>query len=343
MLHRHLARRSASEIGMRVGIVIYDGFYELDALAPYEVLKNAAATGAMIEVRLVTLRPCGQVKASHGLEVQSDGTLGEGFDWLVVAGGSWAARNAVGAWGEIVRGDLPSALGEQFRSGVSMASVCTGAMLLSAAGITRGRPVTTHHVARAALRDEGGRLIDARVVDDGNLITAGGVTSGLDLGLWMVERHFGPDLAEGIARQMEHTRVGPVWRAGDANQHATQPAFAATPTPPYYAVLFTRVRNLAAADDGYAVTAARMVELARLQPGFLGMESVEGGAGDGITLSYWASLDAIAAWKRHTEHALAQERGKAGWYRDYRLRVARVERERAMEMRRSSASAPDWR
>ena len=48
MLHRHLARRSASEIGMRVGIVIYDGFDELDALAPYEVLKNAAATGAMI-------------------------------------------------------------------------------------------------------------------------------------------------------------------------------------------------------------------------------------------------------------------------------------------------------
>jgi transcriptional regulator GlxA family with amidase domain len=92
-----------------------------------------------------------------------------------------------------------------------MASVCTGAMLLSAAGITRGRPATTHHVALEALRGEGARIMDARVVDDGDLITAGGVTAGIDLALWFVERYFGRALADGIARQLEHARTSSVW------------------------------------------------------------------------------------------------------------------------------------
>lgn len=100
--------------------------------------------------------------------------------------------------------------------------------------------------------------------------------------------------------------------------------FAKTPEPPYYAVIFTSVRT--EGDRGYAEAAERMVALASEQPGFLGIESARGADGVGITVSYWATEEAIRAWKRHVEHAAAQEKGKETWYRDYALRVAKVER-----------------
>ncbi len=98
-----------------------------------------------------------------------------------------------------------------------------------------------------------------------------------------------------------------------------------TPKPPYYAVIFTSKRSSADA-AGYDVTAARMIELASQQPGFLGVESVRGADGLGITVSYWASLESVAAWKAHAEHKLAQEMGKQVWYEQYELRIAKVER-----------------
>jgi len=100
---------------------------------------------------------------------------------------------------------------------------------------------------------------------------------------------------------------------------------AKTPSPPYFAVVFTSVRSLADADD-YEATAGRMVELAGQQPGFLGVESARGGDGLGITVSYWASLEAIRAWRANAEHVLAQEQGRTKWYDRYSLRVCRVER-----------------
>jgi transcriptional regulator GlxA family with amidase domain len=87
-------------------------------------------------------------------------------------------------------------------------------MLLSAAGLTQGRRVTTHHVAREALKASGAELVDARVVDDGELITAGGITSGLDLGLWLVERFGDSALALDLERQLEYERRGTVWQRG---------------------------------------------------------------------------------------------------------------------------------
>lgn len=106
--------------------------------------------------------------------------------------------------------------------------------------------------------------------------------------------------------------------------------FAQTPEPPYYAVIFTNQRTTG--DDGYAEAADRMVELAAQQPGFLGVESVRGADGTGITVSYWASEEAIAAWKRHAEHCIAREKGRSHWYAGFALRVAKVER--AYGMRR---------
>lgn len=100
--------------------------------------------------------------------------------------------------------------------------------------------------------------------------------------------------------------------------------FAATPQPPYYAVIFTSRRT--AVDDGYDAVAARMVELAEKQPGFLGVESVRDATGLGITVSYWTTLEAIAAWRADSEHRIAQQTGRAKWYQHFETRVARVER-----------------
>jgi heme-degrading monooxygenase HmoA len=100
--------------------------------------------------------------------------------------------------------------------------------------------------------------------------------------------------------------------------------FAKTPEPPYYAVIFTSSRT--PGDNDYEATAIRMGELAKDMPGYLGIESARGDDGLGITVSYWASQADIANWKRHMEHAAAQDRGKKQWYEHYELRVAKVER-----------------
>jgi heme-degrading monooxygenase HmoA len=98
---------------------------------------------------------------------------------------------------------------------------------------------------------------------------------------------------------------------------------AATPAPPYTAVIFSSIRT--EGDQGYGVMAGRMDELAAQQPGYLGIESARGDVN--ITVSYWADDDAARAWKQVAEHTVAQERGKTTWYADYRVRVCTVERD----------------
>jgi heme-degrading monooxygenase HmoA/predicted enzyme related to lactoylglutathione lyase len=114
---------------------------------------------------------------------------------------------------------------------------------------------------------------------------------------------------------------GYYWRV----THAGEPVGpAATPEPPYTAVIFTSARR----DDdhpGYAATAAEMEALAAGQPGYLGLESAR--ADLGITVSYWATAADARAWKQVAEHRLAQRLGRERWYRHYRVRVATVERE----------------
>lgn len=105
---------------------------------------------------------------------------------------------------------------------------------------------------------------------------------------------------------------------------STSSSFAQTPAPPYYAVIFSSQRTKG--DGDYGIMAERMVELAAQQPGFLGVESVRGTDGFGITVSYWSSAEAISAWKANVEHLVAQEIGKRAWYEHYELRVAKVER-----------------
>lgn len=100
--------------------------------------------------------------------------------------------------------------------------------------------------------------------------------------------------------------------------------FATTPETPYYAVIFSSLRK--GDDAGYGETADRMMELAALQPGYLGVESLRGPDGFGITVSYWRDEASILAWKRNAEHAQARQRGRTEWYEHFELRVAKVER-----------------
>ena len=101
-------------------------------------------------------------------------------------------------------------------------------------------------------------------------------------------------------------------------------SLAQTPEPPYYAVIFSSQRT--EGDRGYGHMAQRMAELAKDMPGFLGLESVRGEDGFGISVSYWASEEAIKGWKAQAEHQVAQATGKKVWYEDFALRVAKVER-----------------
>lgn len=98
--------------------------------------------------------------------------------------------------------------------------------------------------------------------------------------------------------------------------------FATTPAPPYWVVIFTSHRQN---DEGYGAMSARMQELAAQQPGYLGIESVRGADGVGITLSYWKDRESIAAWKANLEHREAQSLGRERFYSRYNVRVAKVE------------------
>jgi heme-degrading monooxygenase HmoA len=101
--------------------------------------------------------------------------------------------------------------------------------------------------------------------------------------------------------------------------------FAATPEPPYTAVIFTSIRT--DGDNGYARMAARMDELAAEQPGYLGIESAhDDRTGAGITVSYWRTDADARAWKAVADHAEAQRLGREQWYAGYRVRVATVAR-----------------
>ena len=91
-----------------------------------------------------------------------------------------------------------------------------------------------------------------------------------------------------------------------------------------YAVIFSSRRTNG--DDGYGETADRMEELARSQPGFMGVESVRGADGFGITISYWSSLEAIRDWRKNEEHLAAQAQGKERWYSEYEVKICKVER-----------------
>lgn len=190
----------------RFWVILFDGFDELDGIAPFEVLAAAARQGAAIEVELRVLGSARGVSGSYGLPLGPFTAIDESHaDWIIVPGGNWVRPDAPGTRREVARGELPRLLRDRHDRGTKIASVCTGAMLIAEAGLLEGKQATTHPVARDDLHARGITFVpEVRVVDAGDVVTAGGVTSGLDLGLWLLEREAGSAMRERIETHLVH-------------------------------------------------------------------------------------------------------------------------------------------
>ncbi|WP_284574538.1 DJ-1/PfpI family protein [Streptomyces sp. 2P-4] len=190
---------------LRVHTVLYDGVEEQDFAGHIEVF------GIVGEERLaqsfVTADGTRRVTTSSGMEIVCRAAWSpRSADVIIVPGGGYGEGSGIQR--EIRRGTLPRALAAARRDGLVLGAVCTGTLLLSAAGLTAGRRCTTHHTALDDLRAQGGRVVGGRVVDDGDLVTCGGVTSGIDLGIWLIERFFGADTALFAEEVLEYQRRG---------------------------------------------------------------------------------------------------------------------------------------
>ncbi|MFI2617274.1 DJ-1/PfpI family protein [Streptomyces sp. NPDC018584] len=192
---------------LRVHTVLYDGVEEQDFAGHIEVFGIVGEK--LLAQSFVTVDGAHRVTTSAGMEIVCrDPWAPRSADVIIVPGGGYGEGS--GLQREIRRGRLPRALAAARRDGLVMGAVCSGTMLLSAAGLTDGRRCTTHHIAQDDLRAQGGRVVEGRVVDDGDLVTCGGVTSGIDLGIWLVERFFGPDRALFAEEVLEYERRGTV-------------------------------------------------------------------------------------------------------------------------------------
>jgi transcriptional regulator GlxA family with amidase domain len=185
--------------GMKIEILLFDGFDDLDAFGPFEVL-----TASALQTRFVTVEQQEVVVSAGGARIVPHDVLSDP-DLVLVPGGGWNDRGGQGAYAEARKGVITEALTRRHAAGGRIGSVCTGAMLLAEAGLLTGRPAITHHSAIEDLKGFGVNVIEgARVVDDGDLITAAGVTSGIDLALHLVARELGIGAAQLAADEIEH-------------------------------------------------------------------------------------------------------------------------------------------
>ncbi|MFD8671978.1 DJ-1/PfpI family protein [Streptomyces seoulensis] len=225
---------------MHAQIVLFDGFDPLDVIAPYEVLyAGGTASDGAVTVELVSAEgPREVVSGTGGLTLRATGAVDlERADLLLVPG----ASGRVGEPGEVpdeesaeeraageperdelsavllartLTTGLPALLGRAMDDpGITVATVCGGSLVLAMAGLLEGRHATTHHLGLDLLDATGAHMVRARVVDDGDLITGAGVTSGLDLSLYLLEREVGPRIAHAVEELFAHERRGTVWRA----------------------------------------------------------------------------------------------------------------------------------
>ncbi|MBB6565161.1 DJ-1/PfpI family protein [Kribbella sandramycini] len=189
---------------MRIEIVVFDGVDEMDVMGPFEVWSHAAKR-TDLELALVGADGPQDVTGMNGLQFRAPGGLGTP-DALFVPGGGWMNRAEHGSWAEARSGRLAERIAEVAPGLRWIGSVCTGSMLLAEAGLLKGRPATTNRSAWDELATHGVDVKQNRVVDDGDVLTSGGITAGIDLALYVVERQYGVQTADGIAATMEYTR-----------------------------------------------------------------------------------------------------------------------------------------
>ena len=192
---------------MRIEIIVFDGFDELDAFGPFEVLAQTE-----LDIALVTVDRPRSIVSQLGLQLNISESLGEP-DAIIVPGGGWLNRAEQGSWAEVQRGELPAALRTHADRTQWIASVCTGALVLAESGLLHGRFATTNRNAFDELRPFVRDVLSERVVEDGRRITAGGLTAGIDLGLWIIERTLGTARADQRAAEIEYQRHGRTWFA----------------------------------------------------------------------------------------------------------------------------------
>jgi transcriptional regulator GlxA family with amidase domain len=199
---------------MRVEVLMFEGVADMDAVMPHNVFRRANTLGADVESVLVTADGATEVTGCYG--TRYGGLVEwtpEAADVLLVAGG-WVEE-------DIERGVIPKQLAEAKTRGgqrLILAGSDSGALYLGAAGLLKGRPATTHRPGHELLATYAGEVIDARIVDDGDVITSSsGWLAGIDLALYLLERELHqPNLAVEIERWIGHDRRGTVWRTSGA-------------------------------------------------------------------------------------------------------------------------------
>lgn len=213
---------------MHAQIVLFDGFDPMDVVGPYEVLyAGGLASGGALSVELVSAEgPRTVVSGSGELAMTATATLDvEHADLIVVPGASGLFEPNADQPGSSLperlaattETELPVMMRRALDDpGVLVATVCGGSLALAMAGLLEERRAVTHHLAVDALAAGGVIPIQARIVDDGDLITAGGVTSGLDLGLYLLERCLGPRISLEVEALFDYERRGTVWSAKGA-------------------------------------------------------------------------------------------------------------------------------
>jgi cyclohexyl-isocyanide hydratase len=184
---------------LRFGLIVFPGVQQLDLTGPYEVFASAPDT----DVRLVW-KEKEPVMSSTGLSLMPTASFADcpALDVLCVPGG--------GGVNALLRDEtVLEFVRRQAANARFVTSVCTGSLVLGAAGLLKGKRATTHWNAHDFLDRLGATSVRERVVEDGNLITAGGVTSGIDFGLTVIGRLLGQDEAEMIQLALEYAPAPP--------------------------------------------------------------------------------------------------------------------------------------
>lgn len=210
---------------MLAQIVLFDGFDPLDVIAPYEVLwEGGIAAGGALTVELVSAEgPRDVTSGAGGLTLRASARLDPDRADIVIVPGAAGRVNQPEDGPEMVTiplllartldTDLPRLIRQALDDPrVTVATVCGGGLALAMAGLLEGRHVVTHHLGMDVLSATGAIPVQARVVDDGDLVTAAGVTSGLDLGLYLLERMLGSRIALAVEDMFAYERRGTTWR-----------------------------------------------------------------------------------------------------------------------------------
>jgi transcriptional regulator GlxA family with amidase domain len=210
---------------MLAQFVLFDGFDPLDVIAPFEVFSAARALTDRVTVELACAEGARRVPSGiPGVALTAAASLApDRADVVVVPGAAgrlpgqgaddFAEEQIPAILGRALTTKLPKLLADALAAeGTTVATVCGGSLVLSMAGLLHGRHATTHHLGLDLLGAGGVHVAPGRVVDDGDLVTAGGVTSGLDLGLYLLEREVGPKVALAVEQMFAHERRGVVWR-----------------------------------------------------------------------------------------------------------------------------------